>query len=71
MRKIINISLPEELEDEVERAIKKGKFATKSEFFRALIRNWESILHFEELEESRKEMKGGKKKLLNSLHDLR
>ncbi|MGM0629530.1 MAG: ribbon-helix-helix protein, CopG family [Patescibacteria group bacterium] len=39
MRKVINISLPEDLYNEVERETKKGKYSTKSEFFRDILRN--------------------------------
>ncbi len=39
MRKVINISLPEDLYDEVEKEVKKGKYSTKSEFFRDILRN--------------------------------
>ena len=34
----MNISLPAELEKEVERAVKKGNYASKSEFIRDLLR---------------------------------
>ncbi len=39
MRKVINISLPEDLYNEVDREVKKGRYSTKSEFFRDLLRN--------------------------------
>ena len=38
MRTIVNISLPSELDKSVKRLMKKGKYATKSEFLRGLIR---------------------------------
>ena len=38
MRSIINISLPSELEKSVERLMKEGHYASKSEFLRELIR---------------------------------
>ena len=71
MRNIINISLPEELNRVVERAVKKGKFATKSEFFRNLIRLWEERKLFTDLQESEKEFKTSKGKKLHSLVNLR
>ena len=71
MRTIINISLPEELNKVVEKEVKKGKFATKSEFFRSLIRLWEEGKLAEDLKESRREFRAGKGKLLRSLSDLR
>lgn len=39
MRKIVNISLPEHLYEEVEGAVKHGGYATKSELFRDLLRD--------------------------------
>ncbi|MFP4617002.1 MAG: ribbon-helix-helix domain-containing protein [Candidatus Paceibacterota bacterium] len=39
MRKVINISLPEDLYNEVDGEVKKGRYSTKSEFFRDLLRN--------------------------------
>ena len=40
MRKVINISLPERLYEEVERAVKLGRYGTKSELFREILRAW-------------------------------
>ncbi|MEK9170651.1 MAG: ribbon-helix-helix domain-containing protein [Patescibacteria group bacterium] len=71
MRNVINISLPEELSRVVERAVKKGKFATKSEFFRNLLRLWEEGKLFSDLQESEKEFRAGKGRKLRSLADLR
>lgn len=71
MRTIINISLPEELNKVVDREIKKGKFASKSEFFRNLLRLWEEGRLISDLAESEKEFKANKGKLLRSLADLR
>ena len=71
MRNIINISLPPELTKEVEKAVKSGKFATKSEFFRHLLRLWHEEQLLEEIRQSRKEIAEGKGKILRSLKDLR
>lgn len=71
MRTIINISLPKELNKVVEVEVRKGKFATKSEFFRMLVRLWEEGKMRQDLEESRRELKDGRGKLLKSLTDLR
>jgi len=38
MRKVINISLPEQLEQYVKRRVEKGEYGTVSEYFRDLIR---------------------------------
>jgi len=71
MREVINISLPKELNKSVEELVKKGKYATKSEFFRELLRLWIEGKILRELAESRKELASGKTKLLRSLKDLR
>ena len=71
MRSIINISLPEGMEKMVNESIKKERYSTKSEFFRMLIRLWMQGKLVAELEESRKEIRSGKAKLLRSLKDLR
>ena len=71
MRKVINISLSKELAIDLEKAIKKGKYSSKSEFLRELIR--------EKLKEddlvrrvriSQREIAQGKGKILRSLEDL-
>ncbi len=71
MRNVINISLPENSVKFVESEVKKGKFATKSEFFRNLIRMWEEQKLLNELRESRREIAKEKGKILRSLKDLR
>lgn len=71
MRSVINISLPQEMNKSIEKELKKGRFATKSEFFRMLTRLWLENQLLGELEESRKELCAGKGKLLRSLKDLR
>ena len=71
MREVINISLPKELRKSIEEVIKKEKYATKSEFFRELLRLWLEGKIIRELAESRKELASSKGKLLRSLKDLR
>ena len=71
MRSIINISLPKNMVAAIEDKIKKEHFSTKSEFFRNLIRLWMNGKLAEELEESRKELRQGRGRLLKSLKDLR
>jgi len=71
MRTIVNISLPAQLNSVVEKEVATGKYASKSEFFRSLLRDY---IEEEELarglNESRKELRGGRGKLLKSLADL-
>lgn len=71
MRKIINLSLPEELKKEVDKAVESGQYATKSEFFRDLLRLWKEEQMLQELRESQKEIARGRGKILRSLKDLR
>lgn len=72
MRTIINISLPEPLSQLVEKIVKKGRYSTKSEFLRELIRDRvaeEDLLT--RVEKSRQEIKLGQGRTLRSLRDLR
>jgi Arc/MetJ-type ribon-helix-helix transcriptional regulator len=71
MRNVINISLPKNMTKIVEKEVKKGGFSTKSEFFRHLLRLWNTYKLAEELKESRKEFEMGKGRVLRSLRDLR
>lgn len=71
MRTIVNISLPAQLNTIVEKEVKTGQYASKSEFFRSLLRSWMEMRVAKELEESRNELKAGKGKVLRSLSDLR
>lgn len=71
MRSIINISLPVQLEQVVDKEVATGKYASKSEFFRDLLRMWMEGRLASQLGESREELREGKGKLLNSLKDLR
>ena len=70
MRSIVNISLPEEMLKDVEREVKKGKFASKSEFFRSVLRFWEEEKVLKNLKASQREISQGKGKTLHSLKDL-
>lgn len=71
MRSIVNISLPIQLTNVVEKEVASGKYSSKSEFFRMLLRSWMEGRLVIELEKSRDELKSGKGKLLRSLSDLR
>ena len=71
MRTIVNISLPKQLNKALEQLAKKGKYASKSEFLRELIRERlaeEDLLA--RLEKSEAEIRGGKGRVLRSLADL-
>ncbi len=71
MREVINISLPSPMAKTVKNAVKQGSYASTSEFFRALIRDWQENKLLNELNESRVEIANGKGKVLNSLKNLR
>ena len=71
MREVINISLPKELDREIEKIIKRGRYSTKSEFLRELIRERiaeEDLLA--RIEKSEAEFRAGKGRILRSLKDL-
>ena len=68
MRNVINISLPEALAKEVAEEVKKGGFASKSEFFRHVLRERKLA---KELAADRTRFEKGEGKLLKSLRDLR
>ena len=68
MRNIVNISLPGAMVKEVEGEIKKGGFASRSEFFRHILREYKLA---QELENDRKKFEKGKGKVLRSLRGLR
>lgn len=71
MRNIVNISLPKSMNRTVEKEVKKGGYASKSEFFRYLLRLWKEKELARELNEDRKEFETGKGKVLRSLKSLR
>ena len=69
MRNIMTISLP--LTNVVEKEVKRGNYASKSEFFRYLLRQWMERKLSYELDQSKKELQQGKGEILKSLTDLR
>ncbi len=71
MRSVINISLPQELVSIVEENVSSGNYATKSEFFRDLMRMWLEKRLILDITESEREFAAGKGKKLRSLKDLR
>lgn len=72
MRSIVNISLSKDLVKDLNIAVKKGKYSSKSEFLRELIRERveeEDLIR--RVRRSQKEIEQGKGKVLRSLKDLR
>ena len=72
MRTVINISLPEALAEEVKNEVKEGKFASTSEYFRHVLRWWNTEKLARDIKKADKDWKNGKKNWveLNSLRDL-
>ncbi|MCX6785133.1 MAG: ribbon-helix-helix domain-containing protein [Candidatus Komeilibacteria bacterium] len=71
MREVINISLPSPMAKTVKTAVKTGDYASTSEFFRHLLRDWQEGKLLNELNKSRMEIATGKGKVLSSLKALR
>ena len=71
MRTIVNISLPNEMSLVINEMVAGGRYASKSEFIRSLLRDWMENNLYGELEKSRRELASGKGRLLKSLKDLR
>lgn len=71
MRNIINISVPEMLRKDIEFEVKVGGYASTSEFFRDILRDWKRNNLLKELQQSQAEIAAGKGKVLRSLKDLR
>ena len=70
MRAILNISLPKPMVEEIEAEVTLGNFATKSEFFRHILRFWKEEKLLKELNASRADFKAGRFKVLKSFKDL-
>lgn len=71
MREVINLSLPTDTVKAVKKAVKEGNYATTSEFFRRLLRDWQEGKLLNELNESRQEIESGSGKILRSFKDIR
>lgn len=71
MRAILNISLPKPMVEEIEAEVTLGNFATKSEFFRHVLRFWKEEKLLRELNKGKAEIRAGKGVYLKSLADLR
>ncbi len=71
MRTILNISIPKSMASEVKKEVKDGNFASTSEFFRHLLRLWNTEKLYRDLKKSEEDYKKGKNwRKLNSLKDL-
>lgn len=70
MRNIINISLPASMAQAVKEEVKAGHYASTSEFFRKLLRDWMEEKLYQDVMESKKDLAEGRYKTLHSLKDL-
>lgn len=72
MRTVINISFPALLTQQLKNEVKKGRYASTSEFVRMLFRNYleDQALHAQVMQ-SEEDFRQGNYKILNSLRDLR
>lgn len=70
-RRIINISLPEQMAARVKKAVATGNYASVSEYFRFILREHEENSLLSQLRASQRTLRRGKGKILRSLKDLR
>lgn len=62
--------MPPEMVRDLDTEVKRGKFASKSEFFRHLLRIWNTQKLAQELKREQKEFRKGNYKVLRSLKEL-
>jgi Arc/MetJ-type ribon-helix-helix transcriptional regulator len=70
MRTAITISLPEALAKSVRQEVKKGNFASASEYFRHILRERAETKLLARLKRQQKQFRAGKGIVLKSLADL-
>lgn len=70
MRSVINISLPETMVKSVKKEVESGNYGSVSEFFRHLLRLWNTKELGVELKKDRKDFESGKGLELKSLREL-
>jgi putative addiction module CopG family antidote len=71
MRNIVSISLPKQLNEQIEKEVKTGNFASKSEFIRCLIRLWQEEKLAKEIAEAERDIAAGRVREIKSLKELR
>jgi len=71
MRTVLNISIPASLAKEIKNEVRKGNFASTSEFIRHLWRTWQTEKVVKEVAKSERDFARGKFKALKSFKDLR
>ena len=68
---IVSMSLPKQLDEQIEKEARTGKFASKSEFVRFLVRLWQEDKLAKEIDEAEKDIAAGRVKEIESLKELR
>jgi putative addiction module CopG family antidote len=71
MRNIVSISLPKQLDEQIEKEVKTGNFASKSEFIRSLIRLWQEEKLAKDIAASERDISAGRVREIKSLKELR
>jgi Arc/MetJ-type ribon-helix-helix transcriptional regulator len=71
MRTVLNISIPASVAKEIKDEVRKGKFASTSEFIRHVWRTWQTERVVREVKVSERQFAQGKFKVLKSFKDLR
>ena len=70
MRDVINLSVPASVSKEIKREVRAGGFASTSEFFRHIWREWRAQKLARELQADRRQFELGRGRALRSLRDL-
>jgi Arc/MetJ-type ribon-helix-helix transcriptional regulator len=70
MRSIVNLSIPEDMLRDIKREVKRGKYASVSEYFRHLWREQRSVILARQLKKESSEYERGLAKKLHSHRDL-
>ncbi len=70
MRSVISISLPLTITKSIEQDMKEEHFASKSEFFRHLYRDWRATKLARELADEDRKLKPGDVKVMKKVSDL-
>jgi len=71
MRDIVTLSLPKQLNNEIEKEVKSGRFASKSEFVRHLIRFWQEEKLAKEIAQSERDISAGRVRKVKSLKEIK
>ncbi|MFZ3073673.1 MAG: ribbon-helix-helix protein, CopG family [Minisyncoccales bacterium] len=68
---VVSMSLPKQLDEQIEKEARIGNFVSKSEFVRFLVRLWQEDKLAKEIDEAEKDIAAGRIKEIKSLKELR